>query len=81
MNTSSREMPVAASAMPTPSSLRYAAAVSIWRYPAASASSTAFWVSAGGTWKTPKPSWGMVWPSFRVTVGTEGMDAAVTECS
>ena len=32
-------------------------------------------VSSGGTWKTPKPSWGMVVWSFRVIVGTvmEGM--------
>src|SRR4051794_28407422 len=32
--------------------------------------STAACVSAGGTWKTPKPSCGMVRPSFRVMSGT-----------
>ena len=36
-----------------------------------SASSTASWVSAGGTWKTPKPSCGISTPSCRVTVGIE----------
>ena len=28
-------------------------------------------VAAGGIWKTPKPSWGMVWPSLRVRAGTD----------
>ena len=32
--------------------------------------STTASVSAGGTWKTPKPSWGISRPSFRRRVGT-----------
>src|SRR6476619_4194989 len=72
MYTSSRASPDAAAflmAWPTPRSLRYAAAVSIWRYPASRAVVTARSVSSGGVWKTPSPTWGIALPSLSVIKG------------
>ena len=55
-------------AAPTASSLKYAAAVSIRRYPAEIALMTACSHSAAsGTWNTPKPSIGIFTPLFKVT--------------
>jgi hypothetical protein len=62
---------------PTPFSLPYISAVSMWRYPTLSASCTASAVSAGSIWKTPKPSCGMSCPSFRLIVGTAVIAAAL----
>src|SRR4051812_27228765 len=73
MNRSSRAMSLFAIARPTPSSLRYIAAVSIDRYPASRAVVTTRSTSSGGTWKTPKPSCGMVAPVFRASVGISVM--------
>src|ERR1700759_2240917 len=42
----------------------------MWRDPAARASSTARWVSSGGTWKTPNPTCGISTPSLSRTFGT-----------
>jgi hypothetical protein len=69
-NTSSRFSPEAAIAAPTPSSLRYARAVSMCRYPTSSAWVTTFAVSSGGTRKTPNPSCGIVTPLVSSIVGT-----------
>ena len=57
-------------AAPTPASLPYIWAVSMWRYPTSKACSTVSCVCSGGTWNTPKPSWGIWRSSLRVTVGT-----------
>src|ERR1700761_2649319 len=51
----------------------------MWRYPAARASSTARWVSSGGTWKTPKPSCGISTPSLSLTFGTSATGSAGRE--
>src|SRR6476620_8073416 len=70
MKTSARSMPDARSASPTPCSLPYISAVSMWRYPVSRATATARSVSFGGIWKTPKPSCGIGRPSFSSIVGT-----------
>ena len=61
-------MPDRRIASPTSRSFRYAAAVSMWRYPTWSADATALTVSAGGVWKTPKPSPGIVTPLLSSSV-------------
>src|SRR3954453_12002581 len=45
----------------------------MWRYPAASAVTTASAVSASGILYTPNPTWGMVLPSLRVSCGMLAM--------
>src|ERR1700759_1056963 len=51
----------------------------MWRYPAARASSTARWVSSGGTWKTPNPTCGISIPSLSRTFGTSAMPSGTGE--
>src|ERR1700744_6250377 len=51
----------------------------MWRYPAARASSTARWVSSGGTWKTPKPTCGISTPSLSRTFGTSATGSGAGE--
>src|SRR3954462_14599301 len=62
-------MPLWRTPSPTSRSLKYAAAVSIMRYPLPFAASTARTVSAGGLWNTPSPKAGMMTPLFNVRFG------------
>src|SRR3954471_22620965 len=62
-------MPLWRMPSPTSRSLKYAAAVSIMRYPLPIAASTARTVSAGGLWNTPSPKAGMMTPLFNVRFG------------
>src|SRR3954471_24867426 len=61
-------MPLRRMPSPTSRSLKYAAAVSIMRYPLPMAAPTARTVSAGGLWNTPSPKAGMMTPLFNVEV-------------
>src|ERR1700761_3822275 len=51
----------------------------MWRYPAARASSTARWVSSGGTWNTPNPTCGISTPSLSRTFGTSATGSGTGE--
>src|SRR6478736_5399995 len=53
----------------TPVSFPYMAAVSKWRYPAASGVATRPSASAAGTLYSPKPSWSISTPLFRLSRG------------
>src|SRR3954466_5154175 len=69
-NRSARGNPQDSTALPTPTSLPYRDAVSMLRYPASIAASTADRVWSSGTRKTPNPICGISTPLFNITAGT-----------